>query len=80
MNSARQFGIRVFFGIYHLISFILRIGQVFPGACRYTPSCSVYAEEAFTHFGLTKGCIVSIRRFLRCRPGSAFGYDPVLKD
>lgn len=45
--------------------------------CRYTPSCSQYAEEALRRYGPIKGLLKAIRRLLRCHPFSAGGYDPV---
>jgi putative membrane protein insertion efficiency factor len=45
--------------------------------CRYTPSCSAYAAEAVTRYGAVAGTRRAVRRLLRCRPGTAGGYDPV---
>ena len=45
--------------------------------CRFTPSCSAYALEAFTKRGFFVGSWLSVWRVLRCNPYSAGGYDPV---
>lgn len=47
------------------------------GACRFTPSCSVYAEEALRLHGLGRGGWLTLRRVARCHPFGGFGYDPV---
>ena len=44
--------------------------------CRFTPSCSQYAVEALTRYGLFKGIILSTHRVLRCHPWGGQGYDP----
>jgi hypothetical protein len=48
-----------------------------PPACRYTPSCSEYAEEALRRHGATRGSWLALRRLLRCHPWGGTGYDPV---
>ena len=45
--------------------------------CRFEPSCSHYARDAFRLHGFCKGGIITLRRLARCRPGGGFGYDPV---
>ena len=46
-------------------------------ACRFAPSCSEYAAEALIVHGPLRGSGLALRRFCRCRPGGASGYDPV---
>lgn len=53
------------------------ISPYLPSACRYTPTCSYYAEEAIREYGVVKGSGMSVRRLLSCRPGGGKGYDPV---
>lgn len=49
-----------------------------PACCRYTPTCSAYAEEALVRFGATRGTWLTVRRLLRCRPRVPRGrHDPV---
>ena len=48
-----------------------------PPCCRFTPTCSAYALEAFTKRGFFVGLILSVWRILRCNPFSKGGYDPV---
>ena len=46
-------------------------------ACRFTPSCSVYAIEAIQQHGATGGAYLTTRRLLRCQPWCQGGHDPV---
>ena len=45
--------------------------------CRFVPSCSSYAIEAFEKRGFFMGMILTVWRILRCNPCSVGGYDPV---
>jgi putative membrane protein insertion efficiency factor len=47
------------------------------GQCRYSPTCSRYAEEAIRTHGATKGVLLATRRVLRCNPFGRGGLDPV---
>ena len=46
-------------------------------SCRFTPTCSQYALEAFRKYGPFKGLYLTVRRILRCHPWGGHGYDPV---
>lgn len=48
-----------------------------PRACRYTPTCSVYAQQAIQKHGVIKGVILATKRILKCNPWGGSGYDPV---
>lgn len=54
-----------------------RLSPRLPPACRFTPSCSLYAAEALRRHGLARGLALAVRRLARCRPGQAGGPDPV---
>ena len=48
-----------------------------PPTCRFTPTCSQYAIEAFRKWGPFKGLYLAVKRILRCHPWGGSGYDPV---
>ena len=53
------------------------LSPLFPGACRFLPSCSQYAREAVTVHGTVKGAWLAARRLSRCQPFGTSGLDPV---
>jgi putative membrane protein insertion efficiency factor len=62
--------------------FLLRLykkllSPLLPRACRYEPTCSVYAIEAIEKHGLARGGKLAMLRLLRCHPFKAGGLDPV---
>ena len=66
----------------HVMIWLIRLYQKFisplkPNCCRFTPTCSSYAIEAFTKRGFFVGLILTVYRILRCNPFSKGGYDPV---
>ena len=45
--------------------------------CRFQPTCSQYALEAFQKRGFFVGLALTVWRILRCNPFGRGGYDPV---
>ena len=66
----------------HLMIWLVRLYQKFispltPPCCRFTPTCSAYAIEAYLKRGFFIGTILTAWRILRCNPFCKGGYDPV---
>lgn len=47
--------------------------------CRFRPTCSQYAIEAFREWGFFIGLGLTAWRILRCNPYNPGGYDPIPK-
>jgi len=66
----------------YIILFFIRIYQNIisphlPPSCRFYPSCSAYAYEAYEKHGFLYGSFLTVKRIMRCHPFNAGGYDPV---
>ena len=66
----------------HIMIWLIRLYKKYisplkPPCCRFTPTCSAYAIEAFQKRGFFAGFILMTWRILRCNPFSKGGYDPV---
>jgi putative membrane protein insertion efficiency factor len=53
------------------------LSPLLPAACRFHPSCSVYAMGAIGVHGPLRGSWLSLRRLARCHPFGGAGLDPV---
>lgn len=53
------------------------LSPLLPRACRFHPSCSVYALEALELHGPVRGLGLAAWRLCRCQPFSRGGLDPV---
>lgn len=45
--------------------------------CRFTPTCSQYAVDALTEYGLIRGSWLAAMRLARCGPWHRGGWDPI---
>ena len=45
--------------------------------CKFVPTCSEDAAEAYEKYGFFKGTRLTVWRILRCNPFSKGGYDPL---
>jgi putative membrane protein insertion efficiency factor len=48
--------------------------------CRYTPTCSHYAEDAIGYYGTVSGVARAAGRVWRCSPWGGTGYDPAVDE
>ena len=53
------------------------LSPLLPPVCRFTPTCSEYAMEAFARHGFFRGTWLTVKRLLKCHPFYPGGYDPV---
>ncbi|PSQ79911.1 MAG: membrane protein insertion efficiency factor YidD [Bacteroidetes bacterium QS_8_68_15] len=65
---------RFFVGLVRIYQAV--VSPFFPPSCRFTPTCSEYAVEAFRRHGAVKGLLLTTGRLLRCAPWGRGGYDP----
>lgn len=74
-----EFFSRVFskFFIFNIRIYQKFISPLFPGCCRFTPTCSAYAVQAIEIHGVIRGLWLTLKRLLRCQPFCKGGYDPV---
>jgi putative membrane protein insertion efficiency factor len=73
MKSVAVFLIRAYRVVFAPLKLILGV----QGCCRYTPTCSSYAEQAICTHGVCRGLGLGVRRILRCHPWGGSGFDPV---
>lgn len=77
MNATQQIliaGVR----LYRLLISPAKTFLVGPsGQCRFSPSCSAYAQEAIARHGALTGTWLALKRVLRCHPWGGCGEDPV---
>ena len=61
-----------FIGLYRTVG-----TQFLGGNCRFTPSCSQYAHDAFHKHNFLCALKMVLKRLSKCHPFGSFGYDPV---
>lgn len=68
--------------VKHVLIAIIKFYQKFISplkkpCCRFYPTCSSYAVEALTKYGVLKGGFLAVKRILKCHPFNDGGYDPL---
>lgn len=53
------------------------ISPFIPHACKFSPTCSIYASEAFAEWGFFIGLKLTLKRLFKCNPKSHGGTDTV---
>ena len=53
------------------------ISPLLPPACRFTPTCSEYALEAYEKKNVLRATWMTAARIAKCHPFHPGGYDPV---
>lgn len=65
--------------------FVVRLIQLYrhmvsplrPATCRFVPTCSQYAVDALTEYGLIRGGWLAMARLAKCGPWHRGGWDPI---
>lgn len=63
--------------ILPIILYQYLISPLFPGSCRFKPTCSEYTKLAILKYGFFKGIFLGIKRLSKCHPWGDSGYDPI---
>jgi putative membrane protein insertion efficiency factor len=74
--AAMTFGQR--FMVFLVWVYRCSLGVFLGGRCRFYPSCSQYALDAFSGHGVLRGGVMVVSRVCRCHPFHPGGYDPVV--
>lgn len=53
------------------------ISPLRPPTCRFLPTCSQYAVDALTEYGLIRGSWLTVLRLAKCGPWHRGGWDPI---
>lgn len=74
-SSSSDIGVRIALSLLRFYK--TAISPLLQPACRFLPTCSSYAVDAYTEYGVGKGTILTAWRLMRCNPWGGSGFDPV---
>jgi uncharacterized protein len=78
MSGVRRIGAASARALIYLIQLYRHmISPLRPATCRFMPTCSQYAVDALTEFGLVRGTWLATVRLLKCGPWHRGGWDPI---
>ncbi|MDT5349219.1 MAG: uncharacterized protein QOH91_2506 [Mycobacterium sp.] len=65
-------------GLIYLIELYRHmVSPLRPASCRFIPTCSQYAVDALTEYGLIRGSWLAAARLAKCGPWHRGGWDPI---
>lgn len=65
-------------GLVYLIQLYRHmVSPLRPATCRFVPTCSQYAVDALTEYGLMRGTWLAVARLAKCGPWHLGGWDPI---
>ncbi|WP_204804989.1 membrane protein insertion efficiency factor YidD [Mycobacterium riyadhense] len=74
----RAAGRRLARGLIFLIQLYRHmISPLRPASCRFIPTCSQYAVDALTEYGVLRGSWLAATRLGKCGPWHPGGWDPI---
>jgi putative membrane protein insertion efficiency factor len=77
-GMGRDVGKAVARGLIFLIQLYRHmVSPLRPPACRFIPTCSQYAVDALSEYGLARGCWLALSRLAKCGPWRQGGWDPI---
>lgn len=63
--------------VYAIRGYRRFISPLLPPTCRFHPTCSDYAQQAFERYGVLRGFWLTIKRLVKCHPYHPGGFDPL---
>lgn len=63
--------------IFFIKAYQATIGTLLGPSCRFYPSCSCYAIDAYKNHSFIAATQFVIMRICRCHPLGPYGYDPI---
>lgn len=76
-HATPRTGVLVALSLLVVRGYQLIIRPLLIGSCKFYPTCSEYAAEAFQQHGFLRGWWLTVRRIARCHPFTPGGFDPV---
>jgi putative membrane protein insertion efficiency factor len=77
-GTIRQMGKSSAAGLVYLIQLYRHmVSPLRPPTCRFVPTCSQYAADALTEYGLIQGGSLAAARLVKCGPWHRGGWDPI---
>ena len=60
-----------------IYAYRITLGPLLGGQCRFHPTCSQYALDAYREHGPIRASGLTLKRLARCHPLAKGGFDPV---